>query len=127
MKSLNDVGTLVGRILMALIFVLSGIGKFANPAMMAAFMKMNGVPMVQPLLYLSAIIEVGGGVLLLIGFQHRWIALLLFLFLIPVTIMMHLIPGGQMNQVEVMKNLAIMGGLLIVATRGAGAYSVSGD
>jgi len=127
MNSLNGIGTLVGRILMALIFILSGIGKFANPAMMAAFMKMNGVPLVKPLLYLSAIIEVGGGALLLIGFQHRWIALLLFLFLIPVTIMMHLIPGGQMNQIEVMKNLAIMGGLLIVATRGAGAYSVSGD
>jgi putative oxidoreductase len=127
MKSLNDVGTLVGRILMALIFILSGVGKFANPTMMAALMKMNGVPLVKPLLYLSAIIELGGGVLLLIGFQHRWIALLLFLFLIPVTVMMHLIPGGQMNQIEVMKNLAIMGGLLMVATRGAGAYSVSGD
>jgi putative oxidoreductase len=127
MNSLNKVGVLVGRILMALIFLLSGISKFAQPAMSLAYMKMNGVPAAQPLLYLSAIVEVVGGLTLLIGFRARWAALILFLWLIPVTLMMHAIPGGQMNQVEVMKNLAIMGGLLIVAAQGAGAYSVSGD
>jgi putative oxidoreductase len=127
MNSLNKVGVLVGRILMALIFLLSGIGKFAQPAMSLAYMKMNGVPAAQPLLYLSAIIEIAGGLTLLIGFRARWAALILFLWLIPVTLMMHAIPGGQMNQVEMMKNLAIMGGLLIVAAQGAGAYSVSGD
>ena len=127
MNSLNKVGVLVGRILMALIFLLSGIGKFAQPAMSLAYMKMNGVPAAQPLLYLSAIVEVVGGLTLLIGFRARWAALILFLWLIPVTLMMHAIPGGQMNQVEMMKNLAIMGGLLIVAAQGAGAYSVSGD
>ena len=127
MNSLNKVGVLVGRILMALIFLLSGIGKFAQPAMSLAYMKMNGVPAAQPLLYLSAIVEVVGGLTLLIGFRARWAALILFLWLIPVTLMMHAIPGGQMNQVELMKNLAIMGGLLIVASQGAGAYSVSGD
>lgn len=127
MSSLDRVGVLVGRILMALIFLLSGISKFANPAMMIGYMKMSGVPAAQSLLYLSAIIEVVGGLTLLIGFHPRWAALILFLFLIPVTIMMHAIPGGQMNQIQVMKNLAIMGGLLMVATQGANAYAVSGD
>jgi putative oxidoreductase len=127
MKSLNDVGALIGRILMALIFLLSGIGKFAHPSMMLAFMKMNGVPAPEPMLYLSAIIEIAGGLALLIGLRARAAAVLLFLFLIPVTLMMHAIPGGQMNQVEVLKNLAIMGGLLILATRGGGAYSITRD
>jgi putative oxidoreductase len=124
MNSLNDVGALVGRILMALIFLLSGINKFIQPAMMLAYMRMNGVPAAQPLLYLTAIVEVVGGLALLIGFRARWAALLVFLWLIPVTLMMHAIPGGQMNQVEVMKNLAIMGGLLVLASHGPGAYSI---
>ena len=107
MNSLNDVGTLVGRILMAAIFLLSGMNKFAHPAMMAGYMTSMGVPAAVPLLYLSAIIELAGGLMILVGFHARAAALLLSLWLIPVTIMMHAVPGGQLNQVEVMKNLRI--------------------
>lgn len=127
MKSLNDIGTLVGRILLAAIFLFSALGKFTQPAMIEGYMKLNGVPAVELLLYASAIIEVVGGLLILVGFRARAGALLLFLWLIPVTIMMHAIPGGRLNQVEVLKNLAIMGGLLILATQGPGAYSVDRD
>ena len=98
-----------------------------QPAMIEGYMKLNGVPAVELLLYASAIIEIVGGLLILVGFRARAGALLLFLWLIPVTIMMHAIPGGRLNQVEVLKNLAIMGGLLILATQGPGAYSVDRD
>ena len=127
MKSLNEVGAVVGRILLAAIFLLSGMNKFAHPAMVAGFMKASGVPAAEPLLYLSAIIEVVSGALILVGYRARAAAWLLFLWLIPVTIIMHAIPGGPNNQIEVMKNFAIMGGLLMLATQGPGAYSISRD
>jgi putative oxidoreductase len=124
MNRINDAAALVGRVLLVLVFIGSGSQKFAHPQMFAALMAGDGVPLVTPLLYLSAIIEVGGGVLILLGIYARWLALLLFLFLIPVTIMIHIIPGGMMNQIQMMKNLAIMGGLLMLFANGPGAYSV---
>ena len=126
MQSLNNVGALAGRILMALIFVLAGLRKFTHLAATVAMMeKMAGMStMVYPQALAAAIIELGGGLLLMMGFHTRAVALILFLFLIPVTFLFHIIPGGPINQVNTMKNLAIMGGLLIVATQGGGGLSI---
>ena len=112
---MNNTGVLVGRILMAMIFILSGVYKFVDPAKTLALMRMDGIPAAQALLYVSAVIETAGGLMLLVGFRARPAALVLFLWLVPVTLMMHAIPGGQPNRVEVLKNLAIMGGLLVLA------------
>jgi len=126
MQSLNNLGALAGRILMGLIFTLSGLMKFTHLAGTVAMMeKMAGMStMVYPQALAAAIIELGGGLLLMMGFHARAVALILFLFLIPVTLLFHIIPGGQMNQVNTMKNFAIMGGLLIVATQGGGGLSI---
>jgi putative oxidoreductase len=126
METLRGVGALVGRVLLALIFVLSGSAKFAHPAMFAEMMSQSGVPagLVLLLLYASAVIELLGGVFLIVGYQGRWVAGVMFLWLIPVTIVMHAVPGGMINQVMVMKNLAIMGGLLMVAVQGSGGMSL---
>lgn len=126
MQSLNNLGALAGRILMGLIFTLAGLMKFTHLAGTVAMMeKMAGMStMVYPQALAAAIIELGGGLLLMMGFHARAVALILFLFLIPVTLLFHIIPGGQMNQVNTMKNFAIMGGLLIVATQGGGGLSI---
>jgi putative oxidoreductase len=126
MQTLRGVGALVGRALLALIFVLSGSAKFAHPAMFAGMMGQAGIPagLVMLLLYASAVIELLGGVLLVIGWQARWVAAVMFLWLIPVTVVMHAVPGGMVNQVMVMKNLAIMGGLLMVTVQGTGGMSL---
>lgn len=108
-------GVLVGRVLMSIIFILSGLYKFITPQMLLAPMKMNGIPASGTLLYASAILELVGGSMLLIGRRTPVAALLLFLWMVPVTLLMHAIPGGQLNRVEVLKNLAIMGGLLVLA------------
>jgi putative oxidoreductase len=127
METAENFGALAGRILVALIFVLSGLLKLAHLGGVAAMMAAHGLP--DPgglhLLALAAVIvELGGGILLAIGFQARIVALILFLYLIPVTLLFHVIPGGQVNQVNALKNLAIMGGLLIVATQGGGGFSI---
>jgi putative oxidoreductase len=128
MEMLRGVGALVGRLLLALIFVGSGAAKFGHPGAFAAMMGGAGIPgsLVMPLLFISAVIELLGGVLLILGYQARWVALVMFLWLIPVTIMMHAIPGGMINQIMVMKNLAIMGGLLMIAVQGPGGMSLDG-
>ena len=127
---MEKAGSLVGRVLMGLIFVLSGLFKLIGPGRMAIFMSLtpglSRVPyeLVLAMAVSAGVIEFFGGLLLMIGFHARVVAVILFLFLIPVTILFHIIPGGQVNQVNTMKNLAIMGGLLMIATLGAGGLSL---
>src|SRR5208337_1495314 len=124
MKSIDSVGALVGRFLIAFIFIGSGLQKFTHPDMMIQYMTLGRVPWPGVSLYLAAIVEVGGGFALFLGVRTRSAALLLFLFLIPTTILFHVVPGDPMNRIEMLKNMAIMGGLLMVATQGGGALTL---
>ncbi len=129
MRQVENLGALIGRFLMALIFVASGLTKFGNLGGTAQMMAGGGLsdPGGLHLLALgAAIVEVFGGLLLLVGLQSRIVAFVLFLFLIPTTIIFHVIPGGLANQINAFKNLAIMGGLLMVATQGGGGLSFDG-
>ena len=124
-----DLVALFGRILLALIFVVSGIGKITGFAGTAAYMASKGLPMVQVLLPLAIAAELGGGLLLALGWKTRWAALALFLFLIPTTLIFHQFWGiepklAQMQQIHFLKNVAIMGGMLMVIFSGPGAWSV---
>ena len=124
-----DLVALFGRILLALIFVVSGLGKIMGFAGTAAYMASKGLPMVQVLLPLAIAAELGGGLLLALGWKTRWAAALLFLFLIPTTLIFHQFWGldpklAQMQQIHFLKNVAIMGGMLMVIAGGAGAWSL---
>jgi putative oxidoreductase len=124
MDSLRNVGALVGRILLAFIFVDSGIGKLANPGGTMKYMEAGGLHHAIALLFvLSVLIELGGGLLMVVGWQTEWAAFIIFLFCIPVTIIFHIIPGQTLQW---HKNLAFMGGLLMVAVHGAGDISIDG-
>ncbi|HYB90014.1 MAG TPA: DoxX family protein [Candidatus Binataceae bacterium] len=125
MDKVQDFGSMVGRVMLAIIFALSGFGKLRHLGMTIAMMEKAGMQtMVGPLALAAALIEFVGGLMLIAGFRTRTVAFILFLFLIPVTIIFHVVPGGMMNQVNTVKNIAIMGGLLLAATLGAGGYSV---
>jgi len=137
MNGTRDVAALVGRILLALIFVLSGIQKITNFNGTAGFMAMNGLPAVTLLLILSILIELGGGLAIVAGFQARWAALLIFLFMIPVTLVFHVhayqmavqhnqLPIALIQKINILKNISIEGGLLVLAAFGAGRYSIDG-
>lgn len=114
---------LAGRILLALIFIKAGWGKIGGFEGTAGYMASKGLPLVPVLLVLTILVELGGGLLLAAGYKARWAALVLFLFLIPVTFIFH--PYGDPAQVNAfMKNVAIMGGMLMVLAFGPGAYSL---
>ena len=126
----NGVTSLVGRVLISLIFVLSGFMKIMGFGMMAGVLHSKGFPMASVALAVTILIELGVGLSLLVGFQARAAAWILFLFLIPTTFLFHnfwaVAPGmeQQDQMAHFLKNMAIMGGLLGVAANGAGRLSV---
>ena len=92
-------------------------------------MTSRGLPLVDVLLPLTILIELGGGLLLALGWKARWAAAALLLFLIPTTLIFHQFWGidpklAQMQKIHFLKNVAIMGGMLMVLAIGAGAWSV---
>lgn len=122
-------GPLVGRILMAAIFVLSGWGKFTGFAGTAAFMASKGMPMAEFLLVGAIVFELAGAAMLIIGWRVQWGALLLIAFTVPATLVFHNFWAVEAAQVQnqlnqFMKNVAIVGGLLYVMAFGAGPLSV---
>src|SRR5689334_16861708 len=128
-SSSTSIVPLLGRLLTSLIFVASGLMKVASFSMMAGFAASKGMPMPSLMIAGAAAVEILGGLAILAGFQTKIAAWILFLFLIPTTAMFHnfwAMQGADRmdNQGHFMKNLAIMGGLLFIATFGAGGYSV---
>lgn len=117
-------GPLLGRILLSIIFIKAGWGKIGGFEGYAAGMADKGLPFSELLLVLTILIELGGGLLILIGWQARWAALAIFLFIIPVTIIYHPFwaDPGEVN--SFFKNLAIMGGMAYIVSHGSGPFSL---
>jgi putative oxidoreductase len=119
----------LARILIAAIFILAGATKVMHFAATQSQIAGHGIPMPQIATALAVLIELGGGILLVLGFHTKKVAWIMFLYLIPVTVTFHNFWAAppdmyQMQQLNFMKNLAIMGGLLLLAGRGAGASAV---
>ena len=115
--------TALGRLLLALIFIMSGFGKLMAPGPTIGYIAHVGLP-VPPAAYVVAlIVELGGGLLLLAGFLTRWVALALGVFCLVTAFAVH--GFGDMNsQIHALKNIAMAGGFLFVMAHGAGAWSV---
>jgi putative oxidoreductase len=120
---MNSAIALLARILLAQVFLLSGIGKLgAGYAATQGYMASMGVP--GALLPLVIILEIGGALLLIAGFLTRWAALALAAFCVLGALMFHLDFRDQMQTINFTKNLAMAGGLLLLYVYGAGALSV---
>jgi putative oxidoreductase len=120
---------LVGRILISPIFIISGILKITAFTTMTGVVASAHIPFPKFSLACAAAIELLGGLAILTGFHTKLAAWIVFLFLIPTTLLFHFLPAmhgidSQANMAHTMKNLAIMGGLLILATLGAGRISI---
>lgn len=131
-KLVQQSAPLIGRVLLANIFLVSGFKKIVGFAVTAGYMTSKGLPMADALLVATILIEVGGGLMLLAGWQARWAATLLVLWMIPVTYVFHAywgLPADQMQMqfTQFQKNLAIVGGLLFVIAFGSGPYSLGKD
>ncbi len=121
---MNSLAALAGRALIALIFLLSGIDKFVHRAATLGYMKSAGLPYPEVLLVASGVIESLAAAAILIGWNTRWAAAALLLWMIPATLIFHNPAAGQEAMVHFMKNLAIMGGLLVLWASGPGALSL---
>ncbi|SFJ98824.1 DoxX family protein [Methylocapsa palsarum] len=119
---LKPVVALVGRILLALIFVLSGASKITSYGATAGFMVASGVPGV--LLPLVIATELLGGLAVAFGWRARLAALLLAGFTLAAGVVFHSHFADQQQMISFMKNLAIAGGLLTLAAQGPGALSL---
>jgi putative oxidoreductase len=109
----------VGRVLLSAIFILSGLGKLPHFHDVAGMMAGKGIPLASVALVITLLIEIGGGLLLLTGFKAKYAAPVIVLWLIPVTLVFHHfwgIPAEQQQDqmVNFLKNVAIMGGLLVL-------------
>ena len=125
----RDGAALIARVLLASIFIWSGFGKLTGFEGVASGIAAKGLPLPTVLAALAVAMELGGGILLLIGLRARWIGLLFVLFLLVITPMYHdfwnATADAVMGQkVNFMKNVAIMGGMLMVFAFGPGRYSV---
>ena len=119
----DDILAMVGRLLLSAIFLASAFGKITNFEATIRYMDAHGIPWAAALCATAAALEVLGGVSLLLGFQTRLGALGLAAFLIMTTWIFH---RGPEQRIHLLKNIAILGGLMQVAAFGSGAMSLEG-
>jgi putative oxidoreductase len=132
MNVLNRYGSLVGRILIALIFILSGFSKIAGFDGTVGYIANQGLPLPQLLAIGAILVELGGGLMLVLGWKARWAAAAMLVFTALAAVFFHnfwAVPADQMqNQmIHFMKNLSMMGGLLFVVIHGSGSLSLEKD
>lgn len=118
----NDTLNLIGRLLLAQIFLVSGLAKINAWAGTQAMMDAAGVP--SALLGAVVALEIGGGLALALGLLTRWTALGLAAFSVLAAVLFHAQFSEQNQLIHFMKNLAMAGGLLFVWLHGAGRYSM---
>lgn len=127
-SNLHNFSLLAGRVLLGAIFIIAGFNKLTGFEGTAGYMASTGLPAVGVLLVLTIAIELGGGLMLALGWKARWAALTIFLFLIPVTLIFHHLgvdaAQAQQQMTQALKNVAIMGGMLYVFAFGAGDWSL---
>lgn len=130
--SAQDTLALIGRALVAWLFIPAGFGKIAGFAGVAGYIASRGVPLPEVSAAIAVIAELGLGLLVLFGLKTRWAALGLAIFLAVITPIFHnywaVEAAQQMMQKQAFdKNLAVLGGLLVLAAFGAGRWSFDGQ
>ena len=121
MKTFTHSADLLGRLFLVLLFLTAGFGKIGGYAGTAAYMAANGVP--GMLLPLVIMLELGGGILVLLGWHTRIMSLLLAGFTILALLLFHL-PITAENQIVFLAELGVAGGFLVLAAHGPGAWSL---
>jgi putative oxidoreductase len=130
-SSLQNPLSLIGRVLLALLFVPAGFGKIGGFAGTVGYIASKGVPLPELAAAAAIGVELGLGLLLLVGLQARWAALGIALFTLVITFIFHNFWGADaasvmQQQQAFFKNIAVVGGLLTVAAWGPGAWSFDG-
>lgn len=130
MKFDHPLFPLLGRLLITYIYLTSGLAKVVSWSGNEAYMARHHLPMIPVLLLVATIIELGGSLCLITGFQARWAALIMFLYTVALTVLLHNYwaysgDAAGMQETHFPKNLAILGGLLMIVYGGAGRWAIS--
>lgn len=129
MDIVRKFGPFVGRILLAILFIVAGAGKITGFDGTLGYMQAYNMPMPQVLAVIAIIIELGGGIMIAIGWKARIAAAAIFIFVLVASFVFHVFWAVPADQVQLqstmfMKNLAIMGGMLYIVVHGSGPFSV---
>ena len=129
MNALQNPLALLGRLLIAALFIPAGIGKISGFAGTAGYIASKGLPLPELGVVIAIVVEVAVAAALLVGFKTRWAALVLALFTLAAATIFHnywALPQAQqmMQQLLFTKNIAVVGGLLAFVAFGAGAFSL---
>ena len=122
----NSPVILVARILISILFILAGFGKLTAISATAGWFGSIGLPIPTVTTVVVGLVELLGGISVLVGFQTRIAAIVLAVFTLAATAVAHLDFSQAGNALMLQKNLGITGGLLLLAVLGAGAYSIDG-
>lgn len=130
--TIKEWGPLVGRVMLSTIFLMSGLMKIGNFAGTSGYMANMGVPMSDIALAVTIIVEVGGAAMIIVGWNARLGAAALFLWMIPVSLMFHAFWAAPQAEMQTqmamfMKNMAMMGAMLMIMAFGSGAKSLKAD
>ncbi|MEF9996737.1 MAG: DoxX family protein [Burkholderiaceae bacterium] len=120
---------LVGRLLLALMFIFAGVAKIGDFAGTAGYIATQGLPLASALAAAAIVLEIGAGLALIVGFKTRAAALALAIFTLVASFIFHnfwVLPADSqtLQMLMFMKNIAVTGGLLMVVAQGAGAWSL---
>ncbi|MEO8676490.1 MAG: DoxX family protein [Casimicrobiaceae bacterium] len=130
MTQSRDAVALVGRVLLALMFIFSGFGKIGGFEGTAASLASKGLPLPEIGTALAIAVELGGGLLVAIGWKARWAALAMAIFTVVASIFFHNFwamadaAAAGTNEIMFMKNVSVIGGLLLVYAFGPGRFSM---
>ena len=120
----NDYAAAFGRLMIATVFVLSGLGKIAAPAVTQAYIASAGLPLPIAGYLIAVVVEVGGGLLLAAGYRTTFVATGMAVFTLATALFFHNNFADQNQMIHFFKNIAIAGGLFQVAAFGAGSFSI---
>lgn len=122
MEQIRTFAQPAARVMLGLLFIVAGAGKLGDVQGFAGYMASGGVPAF--LAWPVILLELVGGLLLVIGWQTRYVALALGGFSVLAGLLFHFQPADQMQMTQLLKNLAIGGGMLLLFVHGAGAWAV---
>jgi len=124
MEWLKAFGSLIGRILLVLIFLNSGIGKIGNFEGTAQYMAKFSMPNTSFFLFGAIFLELVGSITAILGYYTRFGALLLLIFLVPTTLIFHANFADRMQVIQFMKNVSMFGGCFLLLASGPGRLSL---
>jgi putative oxidoreductase len=122
----NEYAAAFGRLMIATLFLLGGLGKIAAPAATQAYIASVGLPLPIAAYLIAVVVEVGGGLLLAAGYRTTFVATGMAVFTLATAVFFHNHFADQNQFIHFFKNIAIAGGLFQVATFGAGSISIDG-